>query len=257
MFNAPGRFPRFKNSQLIFGDTLDVTSRSRLKLTGKNKTFYRKAAYHEVNNDSVVYFMYGVSEVGAMLKEIRIRSMLHDTVLDDQVFIDYHKGDGLSYDYTFSHDEFVVIARNVEQQTHSSLFQLNAGEILDKTFIPDSIFRRQDLYPDLNKLVNIYDDFAAKTLNSPNESRQVKGKITSFLCDDDCREFMIIDLLGDEFANYPFLLVERSIFNTTSVYGAKSTESTMSHTPCIRCGRPRILSEGKQLLVELAYIEYR
>ncbi|MEO0727945.1 MAG: hypothetical protein AAFZ63_25590 [Bacteroidota bacterium] len=99
-FNSKGRYARFVNSSLLFGDTLTLSQSALLKFdsTLLHEKIYRKAAYQIYSDpDSIIYFMYGLSRQESVLDEVRIRSFKRDSLLGDFLIIDPDKDPTMSY----------------------------------------------------------------------------------------------------------------------------------------------------------------
>lgn len=223
-FNGKGRYPRFTNSELIFGDTINAEKRKVLKLDsiGNEVRIYRKAAYRiTADPDAFIYFMYGLSKEDAILNEVRIRSFKRDTLIGDYLIISLDKDRSIIYDYWFEEPTLIVEARNASKAKHYSYYRFLEGQIINTTFVPDTLFRRTDLIPESGTMVRIYDDFDDKLLRIGDQRISVRGKIIQRFRGEDCRDHMIVELL-DSLLGYKFLLVDYQLSATTSLSGLQN-----------------------------------
>jgi hypothetical protein len=255
-FNGKGRYPRFENSELIFGDTINAEKRRILKFDsiGNAVRIYRKAAYRSKDDpDAIVYFMYGLSKEDAILNEVRIRSFKRDTLIGDYLIINLDKDRSIIYDYWFEEPTLIVEARNTSKATHYSYFRFHEGQIVNTTFVPDTLFRRTDLVPELGSMVRIYDDFGDKLLRIGDQEINVRGKIIQRFRGEDCRDHMIVELI-DSLLGYKFLLVDYQLNATTSVSGLQNDRLIEGREACLKTsGKPE--SEAEKIK-EKAYIDY-
>ena len=255
-FNGKGRYPRFTNSELIFGDTINAEKRKVLKLDsiGNEVRIYRKAAYRiTADPDAIIYFMYGLSKEDAILNEVRIRSFKRDTLIGDYLIINLDKDRSIIYDYWFEEPTLIVEAKNTSKAKHYSYYRLHGGQIINTTFVPDTLFRRTVLFPELGTMVRIYDDFDDKVLRIGDQEISVRGKIIQRFRGEDCRDHMIVEL-ADSLLGYKFLLVDYQLNATTSLSGLQNDRLVEGREACLKTsGRP----EGEaEEIKEKAYIDY-
>ncbi|WP_020538972.1 hypothetical protein [Lewinella cohaerens] len=253
-FNSKGRYPRFVNSDLLFGDTIGAEIKKILEFDPKDRV-YRKAAYQLKNDqDAIIYFMYGLSRIEPMLSQVRIRSFKRDSLAGDFLIIDLDKDSSISYDYWFDEPMLIVEARNKLDETHYSYYRFYEGQIINTTFVPDTIFKKTDLMPRLGSIVQIYDEFNDKLLRIGDQEESTSGKIIKMFRGEDCREHMIL-ALTDSLLGYKYLLVDYQFDATTSISGLQNDSLIEGREACLKISAK---PPGEiQWLKEKAYIDYQ
>ena len=260
-FNSKGRYSRFRNSTLIFGDTISLEQRTLIKLdsTWPKYRIYRKAAYIITSDpDSIIYFMYGLSKGDSILKEVRIRSFKKDTLVGDFLIINLDKDQTLSYDYLYSdyylldNPELIVKATNSLEETHYSYYELYNGKIVNTTDVPDTVFRRQDLLPTIGHRVRIYDDFNSKALLVGEQRRIVEGKIVNVFRGEDCKMHLLLQLTKD-LLGFEYVLTDLGFSSLSRIYGVQNDILVEGKEACLKVSaKPK---GEKVLIIEKAYID--
>lgn len=262
-FNDKGKYPRFTNSSLNFGDTIDLSIKNLLQFNlGRfNDKIYRKAAYQFVDDqESISYFMYGLSKEEFTLDEVRIRSFKYDSLIGDFLLIDLYKNKSLNYDYLYDdyqYDEptLVVKAMNSLKETHYSFYSFYQGRIINNTIVPDTIFRRHDLLSKTGQKIMIYDDFDSKTLTIGNEKTIVTGSIKRLFRGEDCEKHLIVQL-NKKLLGFSYLYLDEKISDMSSLYGLETDSLIEGREACLKVsGKP--FSERKLIQEEVVYIDYK
>lgn len=261
LFNSAKRYPRFINTNLIFGDTINLHQKVLLHFhtTWLKEKIYSKAAYQISNgNDSIIYFMYGLSKEEKVLNELRIRSFRKDSFLGDFLIVDLDKDHSLNYDYwyedyLFDHPALVVQAMNDSEETHYSFYLFYQGKMIDKTIVPDTIFRRDDIIPSNGQAVKVYDDFQSKTLTIRDKKNEVSGRISQVFRGEDCSRHIIVEL-DDSLLDFRYIYFDETLSDISNLYGLQSDSLMDGKEACLKeSAKP--LSE-LILIKEKVYIDY-
>lgn len=205
-FNSKGRYARFSNSQLIFGDSVGQGIKEKLGLDSADNKIYRKAAHtYYAEADSFIYYMYGVAVSDSVMKEVRIRTYKNRNFISDFQIIDLLKDEIIAYDYEFLDNEIIIVAANPSRRTHRTHLSIEDGYVVDHTIIPDTIYRRQDYGFVKGDEVRIYNDFATRTLKLEDRPYVLEGQVVEVYKERGFRPKMIVELNGDELLGYKYL----------------------------------------------------
>ncbi|MEM7297510.1 MAG: hypothetical protein AAF391_04505 [Bacteroidota bacterium] len=261
-FNSEGRYPRFTNSRLIFGDTISVEQRMLLQFDTEQvgKSIYRKAAYTFPNSaDPSIYFIYGVSKKDAVLHQVRIRSFRGDSLIGDFLIIDLDKHPSLTYDYWYDdhlYDEptIVVQAMNRAKASHHSFYSFQHGQIINTTIVPDTIFRRRDMLASFGQRISIYDDFKNKTLTIGKKEIKAEGRLTQYFRGEDCSNHIIVQL-DDTVMGYEYIYFDETLSDVAALHGLQSDSLIQGKEACLK-GSAKPYSE-LTLLKEKVFFDYR
>ncbi|MEL6656138.1 MAG: hypothetical protein AAFP77_13295 [Bacteroidota bacterium] len=260
-FNSKGRYARFVNSSLLFGDTLTLSQSALLKFdsTRLHEKFYRKAAYQIYGDpDSIIYFMYGLSRQESILDEVRIRSFKRDSLRGDFLIIDLDKYPAVSYDYRYDdylYDDPVLIVQSMNEvkETHYSFYAFREGAMINETIVPDTIFKRHDLLPSYDQGVKVYDDFKNKTLTIGDQQLKVKGRITEAFRGEDCQTHIIVRLDKD-LSGFRYIYFDERLSDVSNLYGLHSDSLIEGKEACLKVsGKPY---EELTMIKEEVYFEY-
>ncbi len=260
-FNKKGKYPRFKNSDLIFGDSVNTWVKELLQFdeSGKIKAsdkIFRKSAYvFEDKTDTLIYFMYGYSRQDSILDELRMRSFKNDSLIDDFLIIDFLKYPNVSYNYQINEDVLIVVSTKGLDKTHHSFIQLIDGRMSDCTIVPDTIFRRQDYMPIIGQKVRIYDNFKTKKLVLDEKEYPLTGTIVKgYGGGKSCTAYMMIQIKKAPNLKYEYLQTEQNINNQVSLYGLRNDSLELREQYCFD---PSYWPVDEPVLIKSpVYIEY-
>lgn len=259
-YNRGSKSQKFNNSKMRFRDRLTVKEKKRLSFKANNENvmepqFFKMNAYIQNENDSLTgYFLYGISWKESILSEFRIRSLRGGKIIEDFLIVDLLDNKEVSYDYQVNKGNLVLEAQNGKGETHHSIFYLKNGEIINRTIIPDTIFRRQDLQPDKGQRVLIYTDFQSKTLKIRDEEITVTGVIEEKYRGSNCSINMIIKMDENPSIDLNYIQTASIVNNLSDLYGLKSNVLIQIEDQCLKIAHePRI---DPEFILSNVYVEY-
>lgn len=255
-FNSKGRWQRFQNSSLIFGENLTTEVGKSLQFKPDNlKNTYRKVAHVFDTDSSITYFMYGLASSDSVLSELRVRSLRNADVVDDNLILQYSGENQLYHDYWFNENMMILYSRKSEHLTHYSYFLFEDGEVINKTLIPDTVFQVHRLLPEPGQRVKLSDGYYTTETRENKKETIATGRITKvFGGGKSCRTYMMIEL-DVPFQGYNFIQVNFSINSYTSVHGLLN--DSLELRP-IRCFEPSEWPiRDPVFLKKNIYIEYQ
>lgn len=221
---------RFSNTHLWVRDT--VNDQVRRKFFNLNKVddynfLFRIKSIEFYQNSNSTYFLYGLANRFDVLEQIRVRSYQGDELMEDlsvlQVDSDTYSSNSY-FDYWFEGQELVLLRKNINGTNHQ-YFQLNDGQIMNKSIIPDSLFRRQDYIPDLERRVRILNDFSDKKVSINNEKFALTGKLKKYIGGGKgCSSFILVELDKMIFNKFTHVLIRPVINRMSSISGLKDAK---------------------------------
>ncbi|MCI4670515.1 MAG: hypothetical protein MRZ79_20430 [Bacteroidia bacterium] len=256
-FNSKGRWNRFENSTLMFGESISKNAVNLLKFDEKEShKLYRKAAYKFEEDDEIVYFVYGVASSELTLSELRIRSFKNDSLVDDELIINYSKDNNLIHDYYFDDDMMVISSRDEKNKFHYSYFLFSQGVITNKTMTSDTIFSEQEIKPELGRKVILSVGFHDAERGQNVKDRIAAGRVLkTFGGSKTCSRYMIIEL-DLPYKGYDLVQVEYSLNSFSDLHGLHS-DSIRQWQADTRCFEPSTWPiEEPKLLKEDVFVEY-
>lgn len=259
-YNSGNKSQRFKNSKMYFRNTLTLNEKERLSFKANNENavktqFFKMSAYIRNEEDGMIgYFLYGTSKKDSILSEFRIRSLQNGKIIEDFLIVDLLSNKDLSYDYQIDKDNLVLKAQNRKGETHHSIFCLKSGELINKTIIPDTIFRRQDLEPDQGRRVVIFTDFQSKTLKIQDEDIIVTGVIEKKYRGVDCLIKMIIKLDDNPSMSFNYIQTASVVNNLSDLHGLESDVLIQVEDQCLKIAhQPKT---DPEFILSNVYVEY-
>lgn len=254
-FNKARRYPRFKNTKLIIGNVLNEEHKKLLTLDTIEAQIYSISAQKLYLDLGVIsYYMYGISREDSILSEVRIKSFKKDQEIGEFQIIDFDKDKKLVYDYWIDGATLTVKAMNEKGQSHYTYYKYHKGKMLNTNSIPDTIFRRHDLYPEIGRRVRIYDDFVEKLLQIGNEKVQLEGEIVQCFRGEDCKNYMIV-ALDKKMGDYHFVLADCQMTRMTSVAGIKTDSLVEGKEACLKTSTKPFSTP--KLIHKQVYIDYK
>ncbi len=255
-FNSKGRYERFTNCNLNFGESLNSKIQGLLLLDSNSKIkYYRNCAFSKISgNDTINYFIYGTSVSDSFVSQLRIRSLKNKILTDDQLIFDFNKKSNLSFDYWVDDNMIRFYSRMENGKAHYSEFQLNEGLITNISFIPDSIYRRLDYIPEAGQKVRIFDDFSSKKVEINGIKSSMTGIITN-LYGSKCGFYMIIHLDKNDLVSDSFVATSNVINNHTELFKLNNDQTEERTNLCITNGSWPI--EEPVLIKDKVYIEFK
>lgn len=255
-FNSKGRYDRFTNSNLNFGESLNSSVKGILLLDSNSKIkYYRNCAFSKTNGDKTInYFIYGTSVSDSLVSQLRIRSLKNKTLIDDKLIFDFNKKSNLSFDYWVGDNILRFYSRKENGKAHFSEFLLNEGLITNIPFIPDSIFRRLDYIPVAGQKVRIFDDFSSKKLEINGIKSSMTGTITR-LYGSKCGFYMIIRLDKNDLVSDSFVATSNVINNSTELFKLNNDQTEERTDICFIDGSWPV--EEPVLIKNKVYIEFK
>jgi hypothetical protein len=255
-FNSKGRYDRFTNCNLNFGESLNSKVKGLLLLDSNSKIkYYRSCAFSKISvEDTINYFIYGTSVSDSFVSQLRIRSLKNKILTDDQLIFDFNKKSNLSFDYRVDDNMIRFYSRMENGKAHYSEFLLNEGLITNISFIPESIYRRLDFIPKIGQKVRIYDDFSSKKV----EINGIKSSMTGIITQqygDKCGFYMIIRLDKNDLVSDPFVATSNVINNPTQLFKLINDQTEERTNLCITNGSWPI--EEPVLIKNKVYIEFK
>lgn len=254
-FNRKGKYPRFRNSNLLIGNKVDYRIRKYLMLDTIDAEIYRISAQKTGNETELIrYYIYGLARQDSILSEVRIKSFKGNLEIGDYQIIGLENHTEIDYDYWIDESILTVQAMNGSKETHYSYYRFDEGQIINTTVIPDTIFRRQDLLPEIGVMIKIYDDFEERKLKITDQRKDIEGKIIQCFRGEDCGQYMIVKLT-EEILNYSFLLIDCQVNRMTSIKGLESDSLIEGLESCLKSAAKTL--DEPQLIHENAYVSYR
>ncbi len=255
-FNSKGRYDRFTNCNLNFGESLNSKVKGLLLLDSNSKIkYYRNCAFSKISGeDTINYFMYGTSVSDSLVSQLRIRSLKNKTLIDDKLIFDFNKKSNLSFDYWVDDNILRFYSRMGNGKAHYSEFRLNKGLITNISFIPDSIYRRLDYIPKVGQKVRIYDDFSSKKVEINGIKSTMTGTITQHY-GDKCGFYIIIRLDKNELLSDSFVTTSSVINNPTKLFKLKNDQTEERTNICLTNGSWPV--EEPVLIKDKVYIEFK
>lgn len=216
---------------------------------------YRKSAFKIIEEKDTSYgFIYGISSDRVSLDELRIKVCDTNRVLNDTLLISKLQFAANRYDYTLDNNLLTVIAYNSKKETHKTYYTISRGALINETFIPNTIFKRQDLRPDRGRRVIIYDNFENKTVSINGKSTKLTGKIHKFYgSGKSCPSYMMIKLDNKQIIKSGFVQVRDVIYNTSTLHELKNSDLIISKDCFSDAYFPK---EEPIFLKKQVYIEY-
>lgn len=255
-FNSKGRYDRFTNCNLNFGESLNSKVKGLLLLDSNSKIkYYRNCAFSKINGDETInYFIYGTSVSDSLVSQLRIRSLKNKTLIDDKLIFDFNKKSNLSFDYWVDDNIIRFYSRMENGKAHYSEFQLNKGQITNISFIPDSIYRRLDYIPEVGQKVRIFEDFSSKKLEINGITSTMTGTINQHY-GDKCGFYIIIRLDKNDLVSDSFVATSNVINNSTELFKLNNDQTEERTDICFIDGSWPV--EEPVLIKNKVYIEFK
>ena len=230
-FNEPGKHRSFfKNSDLIFGDTLDRQILKMLKIERANsidKVYRRSLSFVRVENlDSIFYFIYGVGTKDSLLNELRINSFFNGELVTNFQLINLHKYRNVRYMYLVNSNS-ITVRSFLEKKEHYSTFSFFNGVVKNSTLIPDSIFERypHDFYMKEHIPIALFNDYKSKKfITEEKDTFELRGEYKKVYGGKGKGYYLILQLESNPFIRNKYVSVYNQRNTSSPLYLLESDE---------------------------------
>ncbi|MEL6835004.1 MAG: hypothetical protein AAFP77_18550 [Bacteroidota bacterium] len=255
-FNSRGRWERFQNATLMYGEKITKEAGELLLFdTSEIDKIYRKAAHVFEADSNIVYYMYGVASSDSILSEWRVRSFRNNEMVSDALLLKFFEDDRHYHDYWFDGNQMTLSTRKVGGLRYHTYFHFEHGEVINDTTIIVPVFKSKVLWPDLGRKVLL------SNRNHNNEEQDYKAEIilkgTSskfFGGGKSCPRYMIVEL-DTPYKGFQFIQTNSYINQYTSIYGLVNDSLELR---MIECFEPSYWPVQEPVFLERdIYLEYQ
>ena len=218
------KIQRFSNTHLWVRDT--VSDQVRRKFFNQEeiddyKFLFRITSIKFYTDTTSTYFLYGLANKFDIVEQIRVRSYREEKLIEDlpawqtDTYTDH-------FNYWFENQELVFLRGNTRGTNHK-YFLLKDGQIVDNNIIPDSLFRRQDYIPELERKVRLLTDFSDKKVNVNSEKFSLTGRLMKYIGGGKgCDKFILVELDNSILNKFTHILIRPVINRMSSIYGLRN-----------------------------------
>lgn len=262
--NTSKKVERFKNADLIFGKQMNPELLTFLGLdsfkSNKGVKYFSKSAFEVINGGNrCIYYLYGTSMADGLLHQLRLHCYRNDVFTDDYLVHEFPTYSDLKYDYFMNDiDTSLTFIVRKGKATHHTHFLLREGELINKTFIPDSIIRRQDYIPTVGQKIRILTDFKTRQITMNGQQIEMFGTIAKLFgpWKGGRRPHMIIKLDNKSYMPGALVSTDLCINRTSSLYKLENDKMKQVEDEWSANGFHDWPAIEPTLLINEVYIEY-